>query len=227
MEVDSSGLQRYSTLFSAVEINSTHYKHHMERTFQRWADSVPGAFRFAVKMHRSITHEQRLTQVSPAQAFLQEVSVLGDRLGPVLIQLPPSLAFASAHADVLFALREVFSGPIVLEPRHPSWAGSDVSKILKQAKIPLVAADPPLITDAIEPGGHAALAYFRLHGSPRVYWSPYSKATLTRLAERITDLLEKKRQVWVIFDNTASGAAAHDALRLQGMIKTGRTDGPP
>src|SRR6188768_3382103 len=102
---EGSGLARYAEHFNAVEINSTHYKYHMERTFHRWSASVPVDFRFAVKMHRDITHVQRLTRVGPAQAFLNEVQALGDRLGPVLVQLPPSLVCSDTCMDVLLSMR--------------------------------------------------------------------------------------------------------------------------
>lgn len=73
MQAERYGSEHFAEYFNAVEINSTHYKRHMEHTFQRWATSVPDDFRFTVKMHRDITHIQRSTQVGPIQAFLKEV----------------------------------------------------------------------------------------------------------------------------------------------------------
>lgn len=215
---EGSVLEAYAAHFNGVEVNSTHYKHHMERTYLRWAASVPKSFRFGVKMHRDITHVQRLTQVGPIQEFLCEVSALGDKLGPVLIQLPPKLSWSEAHGDVLEAVREVYGGSIVLEPRHPSWADSAVLGRLKRIRIGVVAADPPLIVPAVEPLGEPSLAYFRLHGNPRMYWSPYDEAALRSVAEKAQAWFEKDHQVWIMFDNTASGEAAPNALRLKKMI---------
>jgi uncharacterized protein YecE (DUF72 family) len=215
-------LEQYSALFNAVEINSTHYKHHLERTYVRWAASVPEGFRFAVKMHRSITHEGRFTATSEAQRWLQEVSALGDKLGPVLIQLPPSLAFREEHGDLLRALREIHAGPVVIEPRHPTWASASVSRLLREVSVPLVGADPPLITEAFAPGDQGPVAYFRLHGSPRVYWSAYSEDTLTTLAQQVAASRAQQRVPWVIFDNTAAGEAAPNALRLQQSVSSTR-----
>ena len=175
-------------------------------------------------MHRDITHVQRLSQVGPIQEFLNEVSALGDRLGPVLVQLPPRLSWSDAHGDVIEAMREVYAGTIVLEPRHPSWSDASVLRRLQKARISLVAADPPLIISALQPLGDPALPYFRLHGSPRMYWSAYDKAALQAIAAQLNELLQQNRQPWVIFDNTASGAAAPNALLLKEMLDAPDSD---
>ncbi len=220
LSVRSTGsvLERYAELFNSVEINSTHYRHHMERTYIRWSASVPAAFRFAVKMHRDITHVQRLTRVRPMQEFMNEVQALGDRLGPVLVQLPPSLPWSETCDEVLQAMREVYSGGLVLEPRHPTWAEPRILTGLRKLAIAVVAADPPLITWSLLPQGDHSLCYFRLHGQPRVYWSAYEEATLVDLSRNATDLLRAGSSVWVIFDNTASGEAALNARRLQELM---------
>ena len=216
---EASALERYAEHFNGVELNSTHYKHHMDRTFQRWAASVPKDFRFAVKMHRDITHIQRLTQVGPMQAFLEEVSALGEKLGPVLVQLPPKLAWIEECGDVLEAVRGVYKGPLVVEPRHPSWSDGVVLRKLRQANISVVAADPPLIIPALKPLGDPVLCYFRLHGNPRMYWSPYDEPTLCAVAHQVAELLKLGQHAWVMFDNTASLAAVPNALRLNELLK--------
>ena len=155
---EGSTLKRYAERFTAVEINRTYYKHHMERTFLRWAASVHDDFRFAVKLHRDITHIRRFTQMGPIQAFLKEVSALRDRPGPVLVQLPPKLAWSEASDDVLEAMREVYNGPVVLGPRHPSWSDGDVLRRLQHVRISVIAADPPLIIPALKPFGDTAPA---------------------------------------------------------------------
>ena len=72
---------------------------------------------------------------------------------------------------------------------------------------------------AAEPAGWRGLTYLRLHGSPRMYYSPYGQAYVATLAERITRLAPQ--DVWCIFDNTAAGEAAADALNLQALIAQG------
>jgi uncharacterized protein YecE (DUF72 family) len=211
-------LERYARQFNATEINTTFYRPHLAKTFERWAATVPDDFRFAVKMHKTVTHGRRLADIRPAHEFVQMVSALGEKLGPVLVQLPPSLAWSDQAADFLSALREIFTGDVVLEARHSSWAAPDAMNILKQNAIARVAADPPLITAELRPGGHPDPAYFRLHGSPRMYWSAYSDDLLKDLAGQVLDLSRNGQTVWVIFDNTAAGAAYQDALRLKKML---------
>lgn len=216
--VAGAHLERYARLFNAVEINSTFYRPHLQRTFERWAAMVPNDFRFSVKMHREITHVQRLGDIRGAQIFLDMVNALGDKLGPVLIQLPPSLQWSDLLSEFLSALREIFAGPVVLEARHFSWAGPEAQQALRSNAISGVAADPPLITGETRPSGHPEPVYFRLHGSPRVYWSSYAESFLDVLSKQVVVLMRSGRSVWTIFDNTAAGAAAENALYLQHRV---------
>src|ERR1700749_132945 len=94
-----SHLTRYAARFSAVEINSSFYRPHRPATYARWAASVQASFRFSVKLPRTITHERRLLECDDLLArFADEVANLGEKRGPVLIQLPPSLAFEASIA---------------------------------------------------------------------------------------------------------------------------------
>lgn len=215
----SSQLEHYAARFNAVEINTTFYRPHLAKTFERWVSTVPYDFRFSVKMHRGITHEHRLEDVVAAQRFLGMVSNLGVKLGPVLIQLPPSLNWSEKTHDFLIAIREAYDGPMVLEARHSSWSMDSATKAMTSERISGVAADPPLITDELLPTGATKLIYFRLHGSPRIYWSRYTDTSLHNVALQVSKFLKEGHCVWTIFDNTAGGAAAPDALRLKSMVK--------
>jgi uncharacterized protein YecE (DUF72 family) len=217
---EGSHLERYSQRLPAVEINSSFYRPHRPSTYERWAASVSPSFRFAVKVPKDITHTRRLADaVEPLERFLEDVGRLGPKLGPLLIQLPPSLAFhPKVVADFLRGLRKSFAGDLACEPRHPSWFTDAVDEMLVAHRVARVAADPAPVPRAAEPGGWPALTYFRLHGSPRMYYSPYPRAYLDGLRSRLSNL---GGEVWCIFDNTAEGAATHDAL----MVATGRS--PP
>lgn len=99
-----SGLERYAAVFNGVEINSTFYRHHQKKTFVRWASAVPAHFLFAVKIPREITHEARLRNIGPLfDVFVDEISVLEGKLGPLLCQMPPSLRFDAAEAEEAFS----------------------------------------------------------------------------------------------------------------------------
>ena len=214
----SSHLARYTGRFNAVEINSSFYKPHRAATYARWAESVPGGFRFSVKLPRAITHNARLKGTdSVLAAFLEQVCNLGEKLGPLLIQLPPSLAFDAGVAErFLHKLRKQFGGDVVCEPRHPSWFEPGAEKLLVSFQIARVAADPAPVAGADEPGGWDGIRYFRWHGSPVIYRSDYSIERLKVLATRATD--RNAASCWCIFDNTANGAAMPNALSLMGML---------
>jgi uncharacterized protein YecE (DUF72 family) len=217
---EGTHLQRYAARFSCVEINSSFYRPHRPQTYARWSASVPEAFRFAVKVPRRITHERRLGAVEGPvvellDTFLAECTALGPRLGPLLVQLPPSLALDLAVADAFFAaVRDRFGGAVVCEPRHATWFTPEGEQLLLDHEISRVAADPPCVPAAAEPAGDPRLVYFRLHGSPRIYYSPYDPAYLDRLAEALRAHASRAADVWCIFDNTALGYAYADAFEL-------------
>lgn len=217
---DGSHLTRYAAIFNGTEINSSFHRKHRTSTYLRWATSVPDHFRFSVKIPKLITHVKRLMGSDDAlHAFLDDVATLDGHLACLLIQLPPSLAFIQTDVETfLQALRKCYAAAVALEPRHESWFSPETTKILKQYRIARVAADPARVPQAAEPGGWNGLAYWRLHGSPRVYRSSYANADLTTLAVKIQLAERSARTVWCIFDNTASGAAATDALTLQGLV---------
>jgi uncharacterized protein YecE (DUF72 family) len=216
---DASGshLERYAATFSAVEINSSFYSPHQRKTYSRWAQSVPADFRFAVKVPKAITHESRLREPDAAlDRFIDEVGGLGDKLGPILVQLPPSLPFADKTVIPFFeSVRQRVNWPIVCEPRHASWFKPEVEAALKNCNVGRVAADPAIVPSAADPGGTPALAYFRLHGSPRMYYSAYGYDQIADLARRIKELRRLETVVWCIFDNTAAGEAILNAIELR------------
>jgi uncharacterized protein YecE (DUF72 family) len=215
---DGTGLARYAARFDAAEINSSFHRPHRPATYARWAATVPDGFRFAVKLPKTVTHERRLADIAePLGAFLGEVAGLGDRLGPLLVQLPPSLALDPAVAVPFFArLRDGFDGPVACEPRHPGWFTSEAAALLAQWRVARVAADPARVAEAAEPGGWDGLVYHRLHGAPRTYWSRYEGPVLDALAARLA--ADPAAETWCVFDNTASGAAAGNALELAARL---------
>jgi uncharacterized protein YecE (DUF72 family) len=212
---DGSHLQRYAAVLSAVEINSSFYRPHQANTYARWAASVPDTFRFSVKLPRAITHEAKLKGIEPAlDQFALEVGALGSKLGCVLVQLAPGHAFDAAVAHDFFArLRECFGCMLACEARHPSWFGEDATALLLARGITRVIADPP----KGQVGAHVpttAAIYARLHGAPRVYYSSYAPDYLAQLARDMQVHARAGREVWTIFDNTASGAALPNALEV-------------
>lgn len=214
--VDGSHLERYARTFGCVEINSAFYRSHRPATYARWAASTPPSFRFSVKVPKQITHEGRLREPGLLlERYAGEVTALGDKLGCILTQLPPSLAFDEAVAELYFAaLRQHVGCMLACEARHPSWFGAPATALLTAHGVTRVIADPA----AGQPGPHeptSADLYVRLHGSPRVYYATYADDYLRGLGMAIAAHVKAGRQVWCIFDNTLSPTFADQALLVQ------------
>jgi uncharacterized protein YecE (DUF72 family) len=212
---EGTHLQRYARIFNCVEVNSSFYRPHRIATWQRWAGSVPPDFRFSVKMPREITHHAALAPAPELlQKFLAEIGGLGAKLGVILVQLPPKLALDAVRATHFFAmLRDLYAGPVALEPRHPSWFSPVGDDLLQSFQLSRVAADPPRTAHDNTPAGWPALQYHRLHGSPRIYYSAYSDEFLAALTQQIAQ--SSSAESWTIFDNTALGEAFANAQTLQ------------
>ncbi|WP_186087928.1 DUF72 domain-containing protein [Burkholderia gladioli] len=210
-----SHLERYARVFSSVEINSSFYRPHQPKTYARWAASVPDEFRFSVKLPRRISHELRLRDTDTALGeFLVQVEPLKEKLGCLLLQLPPSLALDEATALGFFSLlRSGTATPVVCEPRHASWFTEAGAAIMERAGVGCVRADPPPVAD-IEPRGDSRTLYVRLHGSPEIYYSAYDEPFLDAVAARAVEASRSGSEVWCIFDNTARGEAIPNALTL-------------
>jgi uncharacterized protein YecE (DUF72 family) len=203
-------------VFNATEINSTFYSVHRPSTYERWHDSVPDDFRFSVKVPKSISHEKRLVAVGHELAeFASSLSGLGHKLGPLLLQLPPKLVYDEAVVRAfLDEAGSIGTWPLVIEPRHATWFESAADALLEAYGIARMGADPERASGALRPGGARSLTYLRLHGSPRVYFSSYDDAFIGGIIEMLDG---SGGPTWCIFDNTASGAAAGDALRLMSV----------
>jgi uncharacterized protein YecE (DUF72 family) len=217
-----TGLERYAEYFSCVEINSTFYRMPRPATLERWRDSTPSGFRFAVKLPRAITHEAALVETRrEVTDFCRLVTRLEPKLGPLLVQLPPSLPFDAGKAARFFAqLKRAGAGQVVLEPRHPSWFSEPAAELLLEQRIARVAADPERASGALEPAGCRDVAYFRWHGSPRMYFSSYTPEVIGEFARhvRAARSADARRDVYCFFDNTALGAAAVNALSLKAEL---------
>lgn len=216
-----SQLQRYAARLNAAEINTSFYRPHAPSTYARWAAAVPAGFRFAVKIPRVITHERGLTRVrEPLARFLDEITGLGDRLGPLLVQLPPSHVFDGRRVGRFFErLRHSHEGPVVCEPRHATWTTGTAEALLTAFRVARVAADPPRAAGLESPGGWPGLVYYRWHGSPRPYFSPYSMEQLRGLTVKLVG----QPEAWCIFDNTGSGSAAGNAVDLRALLPPPRS----
>jgi uncharacterized protein YecE (DUF72 family) len=170
-------------------------------TYEKWAEEVPRDFCFSVKMHRLITHYTRLRNVDLLGDFFGSVAGLGKKLAVVLVQLPPALVFDAEVADRFWsALRKIYGGGAVCEPRHTSWQEAGAREHLLGYGI------GPVLTE--------------IHGMPRKYHSSYGAEELARLADFLA--AHSGRSRYVVFDNTAGPAGVRNALQLQNLLIAGK-----
>ncbi|MFI5891336.1 DUF72 domain-containing protein [Actinoplanes sp. NPDC051513] len=207
-------LEHYAKRFRTVEVNNAFYRLPERTTFEQWRERTPDDFVVAVKMSRYLTHVKRLREPEePVRRFLERAAGLGDKLGPVLIQLPPTLKGDSALLDETLAQ---FSAKtkVVVEPRHQSWFTDETRAVLEKHRAALCWADRkgrptgPLwkTTD---------WAYIRLHEGRAEPWPRYGRAALARWLERGNECSE----TYVYFNNDPGGAAVTDAAALIAMAR--------
>jgi uncharacterized protein YecE (DUF72 family) len=202
-------LERYAEAFATVEINNAFYRLPEKATFEAWRERTPDDFCFAVKMSRYLTHIKRLRDPEePVARFLERAAGLGDKLGPVLLQLPPTLR---ADPAALAATLRLFprSVRVAVEPRHPSWWIDPVRDVLGEHGAALVWADrrgrpqgPLWVT--------AGWCYLRFHEGRANPWPRYGVRALDSWLERIPS----RATAWAYFNNDQHGAATADASAL-------------
>ncbi len=218
---DRTGLENYARHFNCVEINSSFYRTHQHSTYERWAASTGRSFRFCLKIPRVISHDAALRGCrDELQVFWDGARGLGNKLAVLLLQLPPKAEWDMRVARRFFALlRSCTAVPVVCEPRHPSWASAAAERLFKQFGISLVHADPVCLPRSWSLS--QGIRYYRLHGSPRMYWSNYPRSQLDALASRIAEECASFPETWCIFDNTAAGAAWDNAKSLAARLRSG------
>lgn len=212
-----------SERFDALEVNASFYRTLRASTYAGWLTQAQPGTRFAIKAPKAVTHLRRLKDaVEPIEEFWDSgLLQLGDALGPILWQLPPSLRFdadlVGTFLDALPVERDGVHLQHALEPRHASWDADEPAALLATHDVALVTSDLagryPLIDRPT-----ASFAYLRLHGHERLYWSGYSDAQLRAWADRCRAHAAAGREVWVFFDNSAGGRAPHDALTLRSLL---------
>ncbi len=207
----SKFLAHYAQELAACEINATFYRLQSSATFDRWIAQTPPSFRFAVKAHRRLTHARTIGTDGAWKGFLgtflDTLSVLGPRLGPVLFQFPPHRARDHLALDNLLALLPPgFS--YAFEFRHPSWSSQDVAQQLAQAGATLCISDcDGSVPDALPPG---PIAYVRLRAES---YAPQQRA-------RWQELLEREAAVRDVYAFTKhEGVPAGDPLAGVGLAQ--------
>ena len=212
-------LEFYAGHFTTVELNNTFYRLPSEKVFNNWYDSTPPDFVFSVKISRFITHIKRLKNTGEAlQNFMSRVTLLKDKLGPVLHQLPPSL-----HRDDE-KLEAFLSGlprgyKHVLEYRHESWLTDEVYDILRRYNVGICVFDMPDLSCPLL--ATADFAYIRFHGKDSLYSSSYSDEELADWAVKIERLAQNLDKIYIYFNNDIQGFAIKNAGKISELLSQG------
>ena len=207
-------LDFYARHYSTVELNASFYRLPKPQTFENWRKRTPDNFLWAVKANRYITHIKRIKDVEePLERFFSSVESLKEKLGPILIQLPPSLSFDEA---VFSSFCQQLKGNhlYALEVRHPSWAQERAIDILRDNNIALCVSDSAGRYPYIEEDT-ATFIYIRLHGSKKLYASEYSEKELQTYAGKIRDW---SKDTYLYFDNDYKGYAIKNAKRMKEIL---------
>ena len=217
-------LEHYATQFPTVENNGTFYRLAATDTFVQWQARTPPGFVMAIKASRYLTHVRRLREpAEPVARLLTAAAGLGDRLGPILLQLPPNLQadpatlarcleqFASEFARRATAVG--CGGRVCVEFRHPSWLTEEVQSILVQHNAALCWSDR--LGRPLGPLWRTAgWGYLRLHEGAAQPWPRYGRQSLQSWMRRIADTFPPEADVFAFFNNDQLGAAPADAAAL-------------
>jgi len=210
-------LDFYAHHFNTLEINNTFYHLPSEKAFTTWRDSSPDGFVFALKVSRFITHIKRLNDSQePLDTFVSRAKILGEKLGPLLYQLPPSM---HRNDERLESFLSILPQGIkhVLEFRHESWLDEVVFEIMRRYNIGMCVFDMPDFSCPLL--ATAGFAYIRFHGSTRLYSSSYSDDELAEWARGVARLPSKVKSVYAYFNNDVGGCAVRNATTLRGYLE--------
>ena len=211
-----SWLERYAECFGTVENNNAFYRLPTPQIFAGWRDRTPDGFVMAVKASRFLTHMKRLKDpAEPVARLMRSAAGLGDKLGPVLVQLPPNLP---AEPDRLAACLRCFPAGVrvAVEPRHPSWWTDQIRGLLSRHGAALCWADR--LGRPLTPLWRTAdWAYVRFHEGPELPWPAYGDYDMTRWVRRLGRPGDE--DVYVYFNNDPGGAAVRNAVRFAGLAR--------
>jgi uncharacterized protein YecE (DUF72 family) len=209
----------YSKQLNTVEINSSFYRLPLKETFEKWRDRSPENFLFAVKASRFITHIKKLKDCGQAiEKFSERASGLGEKIGPVLLQLPPGV---KRNAEVLRGfLRELPNHlRYSFEFRNPDWFHPEIYSLLAEFKAALCIYELNGQTAPLEVT--TDFVHVRLHGPDGKYRGRYSRGQLRSWQEKFSEWAGQSRDIFCFFDNDERGFAALNAVELQQLVRGG------
>ena len=213
-------LSFYSGVFESTEINGSFYRLPTKKTVENWVNAVPDDFRFCVKMSRFLTQIKRLKEPEePIERFFDVFAAMQRKMGPVLIQLPPSLKFDYDLAEYFYQLLKdkYSSNSFALEGRHETWLSEDSLNLMAKYDVAFVISN----SGGFFPYKEAVTAkniYIRFHGPEEKFKSRYDDETLNYYADLIKVWLKENHDVWAFFNNTYYQDAIENASKLKSLL---------
>ncbi len=208
----------YCQHFNTLEINNSFYRFPEYNTLQSWYNRSPDNFTFTIKATRTITHLKPFINtegiIEDFYGIIKEG--LGNKLGPVLFQLPPRLSFSEEVLDRIVSQLDS-SCLNIIEFRHESWWRGDVYARLRKEKIVFSGISYPALPNDVICNG--STAYYRFHGVPKLYYSAYEPAFLRQAALLLKEEEQVKR-AFLYFNNTAAAAALGNAKFVQEFVQS-------
>jgi len=212
-------LEFYASRFTTVELNNSFYRLPSEAAFATWYELSPANFVFAVKVSRFVTHIKRLKDTEEAvERFIGRAKILGEKLGPLLYQLPPNMHRNDERLES-FLVTLPRGLKHVVEFRHQSWLEAKVFGILHKYNIGFCVFDMPSLSCPLL--ATADFAYIRFHGGSELYASCYPDEELADWARRLADLAVNLKAVYIYFNNDAEAFAVSNAITLGGYLQKG------
>lgn len=228
-----SFLPLYASQFPVVELNFTYYSQPEARALARMVQSTPPGFRFAVKAHRSITHDVTEGWRRDAESFRAGIAPLVEagRLASVLLQFPYSFAYTEKSRRHLAGLCDALQGlPLAVEFRKSDWIREGVLRGLRERGAALVSVDEPALPRLLPPVVEvtADIAYFRLHGRNAATWWTgdnasrydylYSREELGEWVQRVKEISMRVRVLLIFFNNHWRGQAVQNARDMRELL---------
>jgi len=212
----------YAQSFETTELNSSFYHLPKAQTVLNWVEKVPANFKFCPKMSKYLTHVKRLNDPEePLQRFFEVFAPAKDKLGPILVQLPPSLQFNEEVATSFFEVlkRDYDSYDFAIEPRHASWLAEPAFQLLSKYDMAWVISQSGVGFPYAEQVT-AKNIYVRFHGPGKLYASLYTEEMLQTFADQFKKWLKKGHDIWVYFNNCYFCYAIYNARTLEEMMKS-------
>jgi len=225
-------LEYYSGQFPTAEVNYSFYRLPNQSTYEKWEAETPESFRFALKLSRYVTHIKRLKGIKkPLRDFFKRATCLGNKIGPILIQLPPSFKLDNNRLQYFLetadSVKEEMNWQQLrfgFEARHPTWfeesdERNDMLTLLKEHNAAFVFAHSSRYPYPDDEPVTADFVYLRLHGPEKLFGSPYKKEGLQPFAEKIKKWQNNDLMIYAYFNNDMNGYAPDDAKILYELIE--------